>query len=289
MRPTAKPTTKFTCHAKDTEMTNSKQIIRLIVGVSNSEGAPELIPVSVECTDEQIFNGDHYDMADAIASDMGYSPKFRFDERDPAWKQMNAAAGLGPLPDPVTQGWLAAISNAKHEARKVAGQYMEHQLKKLDEIHYFLNDVVRVNEHQQEKIAQANRAAGTNHFFNFARREEGMITTLGILEIASTNPDEGGAWDAMIDAITEWVNTTEAGRRAWIGSSKDLNIGDLASFDAFQDKDLSRLMAERGLTFKSLMIADSQDDCADYDEVLINYETLKDTDEEGGNPNAPHP
>lgn len=65
--------------------------IRVIVGAFNSEGAPELIPLEVECSDTEYSRGDHYDIARDMAADMGYEPAFHFDERDPAWNQFRPA------------------------------------------------------------------------------------------------------------------------------------------------------------------------------------------------------
>lgn len=110
--------------------------------------------------------------------------------------------------------------------------------------------------------------------FNFARREGGEITTLGMLKLSTSLPTEQVAWVGFIDTINHWVATTEAGRKAWEESSKDLNIGDLANYNAFKDVDFQRLLAERGLTFKSLDTADTQQ-AFSYDQVLVDEDELE--------------
>jgi hypothetical protein len=42
-----------------------------------------------------------------------------------------------------------------------------------------------------------------------------------------TNPQV--MYDLIVEAITEWVETTEAGRKEWKASSNDFNVGDLAN------------------------------------------------------------
>lgn len=110
--------------------------------------------------------------------------------------------------------------------------------------------------------------------YNFARHEDGGVTTLGVLKLQTSHSDDDTAWRALVEAITVWVATTDAGREAWTGSSHDLNIGDLASFNAFQDADFQRLLADRGLQFIDLMVSDA-DESINYDEVLVDTAALQ--------------
>jgi hypothetical protein len=111
------------------------------------------------------------------------------------------------------------------------------------------------------------------HNFNFARHEDGNVTTLGVLAITSRHADKDATWDALIDAVTQWVATTDAGRQAWEGSCQDLNIGDLDSFDAFKDANFLGLLAERGLAFQSLTVSDANQ-ARSFDEVLVDLHAL---------------
>lgn len=119
--------------------------INVVVGAINASGEPELLPIEVECRQEAIDDGTHYDLADDIASDMGYEPKFRFDQNDPAWQTMAKHSQLGELPDPVTAGWLAAVSDAFHQARKTNDS---HLATKMQEILLFLNAVEKARQGQ---------------------------------------------------------------------------------------------------------------------------------------------
>lgn len=114
--------------------------------------------------------------------------------------------------------------------------------------------------------------------FNFARTEDGAVTTLGILTFTTSIDNNDAAWAAMMDAITKWVATTDAGRSLWEYSSNDLNIGDLAGSDAFGNKDLKALLEARGLHFKSLAVSDSEG-CADFDFALADATQIPSEDD----------
>lgn len=110
--------------------------------------------------------------------------------------------------------------------------------------------------------------------FNFARQEGAEITTLGTLGMLTTHASDHDAWQAFLDATTQWVATTEAGRNAWNASSQDLNIGDMATSDAFQDTDFQRLLSESGLIFRDLHISDAERSI-NYDKVLVDESALE--------------
>lgn len=112
-----------------------------------------------------------------------------------------------------------------------------------------------------------------NCTFNFARHEDGEVTTMGILSFTTSLSDDDAAWDAMMDAVTKWVATTEAGRSLWNYSSHDLNIGDLAGSDAFNDPDLRQLLAERGLIVENVTVSDAEY-ARSYDTILVNIKDL---------------
>lgn len=62
--------------------------MKIQVGVMSEDanGAPDVTFHTIECSQEQYDNGDHYDMAKDLAEEDGYEPKIAFDERDPAWR-----------------------------------------------------------------------------------------------------------------------------------------------------------------------------------------------------------
>ncbi len=62
--------------------------IRCIVAATNANGEPDLYFVMVYATEEQINNGEHYEVACAKACEEGYDAVLAYDERDTAGKAM---------------------------------------------------------------------------------------------------------------------------------------------------------------------------------------------------------
>jgi len=55
--------------------------IRCIIACTNSNGEPELAHTTVNCTEEEIENGEHYDVAKEQVEDQGYeNPCWATDE-----------------------------------------------------------------------------------------------------------------------------------------------------------------------------------------------------------------
>lgn len=50
----------------------------------DSNGAPDIVPVRLECTEQEVQEGLHYEQAQTRAAELGYEPMGVFDERDPA-------------------------------------------------------------------------------------------------------------------------------------------------------------------------------------------------------------
>lgn len=77
---------------------------------------------------------------------------------------------------------------------------------------------------------------------------------------------------ALTAAVTEWVETTSAGRVVYQNSSYDLNVGDLPG-RPMADPDLVRLLKKRGIY--DMKVETHQYDHVsadwDHDDVLINY------------------
>ena len=60
--------------------------IKCLVACANSNGEPELLRVTVECTQTEYDNGYHYDKAKEFAEGDGYeSPVWVADENDPGF------------------------------------------------------------------------------------------------------------------------------------------------------------------------------------------------------------
>lgn len=104
----------------------------------------------------------------------------------------------------------------------------------------------------------------------FVRVEDGEPTTVGILVL-------GVAYDGMTDedalkrlrgAITDWVNQSEEGAKAWKESSQDFNIGDLAHHDS--SPTLGRHLERHGIFYLTLEVADPRPRAIEYDAKLVN-------------------
>ncbi|ABM97002.1 hypothetical protein [Methylibium petroleiphilum] len=63
--------------------------VKVIVLCRNSEGAPEFHTCAPECTEDQVENGEHYELAKENAGFNGYEePMIAFDANDPAARQL---------------------------------------------------------------------------------------------------------------------------------------------------------------------------------------------------------
>lgn len=70
-------------------MSNKVNYPKVIVLCTNSNGSPEFYTCTPEVTDEQLENGDHYDLAKESAENNGYeAPMIAFDAADEAAKQL---------------------------------------------------------------------------------------------------------------------------------------------------------------------------------------------------------
>lgn len=62
-------------------------VIRCVVTCRDSSGTPTFFPCSVQCSEGDCEDGEHYEMAKELATDGGYeSPGLVYDEFDgPSW------------------------------------------------------------------------------------------------------------------------------------------------------------------------------------------------------------
>jgi hypothetical protein len=54
----------------------------------DASGAPDFVPIRIECEEADIVRGEHYDAAMSRCEALGYEPMGVFDERDPAGRKM---------------------------------------------------------------------------------------------------------------------------------------------------------------------------------------------------------
>lgn len=108
----------------------------------------------------------------------------------------------------------------------------------------------------------------------FLRNESAKVTTAGVLSLKTTLDTDAEVKIALIEATTEWVSKTEAGRRLWVNSGEDLNIGDLASSGAFSDAMFLAALQQRGVAFVDCAVGCTDDSIA-YDQVLVDTSRLE--------------
>ena len=88
------------------------------------------------------------------------------------------------------------------------------------------------------------------------------VTILEAYKSEITNPQV--VYDLLVDAITEWVETTPTGRREWECSSHDFNVGDLANVNRIT---LEPFLNSRGIEWIEVeTMADNQ--CFYYNQIL---------------------
>lgn len=61
--------------------------VKILVCCKNSNGNPDVVPVIVSCTQEEIDNGRHYDCASELVQEQGWeTPAVCYDQFDPMFK-----------------------------------------------------------------------------------------------------------------------------------------------------------------------------------------------------------
>jgi hypothetical protein len=76
-------------------------------------------------------------------------------------------------------------------------------------------------------------------------------------------------------AIGQWIENTNEGRRAWVESSKDFNVGDLAghlSRTGNATSDLQRFLEKEGIARVRDLFVLTNAEQESYDRILANME-----------------
>lgn len=246
---------------------SGKKVI-VFVGAYDASGAPDILPLAVECSAQDVENGNHYELAKNLAAEHGYEPQFAFDENDPAGRRLAKAATI-PL------GWAIERSDKDEilvRAPNGNGGFISNKGSLSNRLLYDLADGLAAATESE------SRESKSQQYLNFIRLEGKGITTVAVLQLESNYEAEPDTRDALKKSITEWVNTTHAGAQMWNYSSGDLNIGDLLGSDAFHDADLRRIMASNGLYYVGGMIS-TDAASARFDEVLVNEGDIRRVDQ----------
>lgn len=78
----------------------------------------------------------------------GFTIQGAFGMDSPAWLAVTRQSPLGELPDPVTAGWLASLSDLYHKVKGSDDQHRDHQMRKIRELQDFLCRVDAAKHHQ---------------------------------------------------------------------------------------------------------------------------------------------
>jgi len=82
--------------------------VKCVVGCHNKNGEPELVPVTVACTQTEYINNDHYAQARVAVSALGYeNPKWVADDRDPGFVLLDPGSCLSAIDQTVIKGLRA--------------------------------------------------------------------------------------------------------------------------------------------------------------------------------------
>ena len=107
------------------------------------------------------------------------------------------------------------------------------------------------------------------HFVPFVRHEGmqgattvAMLTAWSALQVEEIVP-------AVKRALTKWVISTEAGRKAWSATCEDFNVGDLMSGSWLHDDALRTLLHAEEVHIEGGVIADATQAC-NFDHVLVD-------------------
>ena len=150
----------------------------------------------------------------------------------------------------------------------------------LSQIRQFPADFEIEFEAPAEAIDAANDhsespGAARNAMLVFLRHESADVTTVAMLSLKTTLATDAEVMTALVDATTQWVQKTDAGRKLWNQSDADLNIGDLASSGAFADAILLNAFRQRGIEFVGCTVADTDEFALPYDSLLVDANKLE--------------
>ncbi len=82
-------------------------------------------------------------------------------------------------------------------------------------------------------------------------------------------------YERVVRAVTNWMKSTEEGRKAWKYASDDFNVGDLVS--CLGDDDLVRFLANEGVKDFRIDDAEVSDKWSDYDTSLVDGNEVTET------------
>ena len=102
-----------------------------------------------------------------------------------------------------------------------------------------------------------------HEIFTFVRQEGLEVTNLAILEMYWEPKTTQTGFAKLQELVSDWVARTKDGKAAWEYSGGDLNIGDLAMYDA----SFKKFALRRGITVRFIYVGGTEETIS-YDVVL---------------------
>jgi hypothetical protein len=104
-------------------------------------------------------------------------------------------------------------------------------------------------------------------------RAEAVLSNIGILNLRTSLQSAAEVKNALVSAVTQWVNTTEEGRSLWNYSCANLNIGDLHSSSAFNSVAFIDVLKQYDIEYLGCTVGDLDVELS-YDDVLVDSSKL---------------
>lgn len=112
-------------------------------------------------------------------------------------------------------------------------------------------------------------------YLPFIRQEGIDITTIAIMKLKVTDETKkSDVVDKLIDVITQWINNTEDGKKAWGESCDDFNVGDLSSYEDLIRETMSKELMTVGIHYFEIIFQEDSEKVEDFDTVLVNLSSL---------------
>lgn len=134
--------------------------------------------------------------------------------------------------------------------------------------------VMKFTQHRDPQIQaliDAENSLVTNRFLVIRTWESGVGAIVTFRHPQALKSLE--ARELIKQAVTEWIIRTDEGKALWEHSSKDLNLGDLASH--VEDPLLVSLLGLAGIRDLSIETVDSNSNGWEYDNVLADEERVE--------------
>lgn len=115
-----------------------------------------------------------------------------------------------------------------------------------------------------------------NSVFSFYRTENFTLDALVVVDVLhKTEVDASQVVAAITLGVTNWINDCERGKHAWVGSHRDLNMGDLV--DHLRDPDLRTKLKAEGIIAIRHVTSLSVTNGVRLDTVLVDRDKLSES------------